>query len=209
MSGVALTSGELHKRLYLILIVLIGSTLGGCSPAAPEPLELASTLASAPPVIYLMPILDRRAIERSEHILVTQQIEDATTSILGEKGYRIRVAELSAEQRVRVAADARTTELDAEQLVAIGPAPAKRLLVVYVDLIDSEYNSPTLDFRVKVSALLIDTTVPTVVWRGAAEGNSNLAGVFSVLSQSAARYEAIYRSLTNLLVSLPTEDSHA
>ncbi len=181
---------------------LAGLAVGGCGANAPDRDASALGLVVASPVIHLMPILDRRTIERSQYILAAQQVESATVSILGEKGYRVEIAELSPGERVQISIDSGAAELSAEELVRAGPPSAERLLVVYLDLIDTEFNAPTLDFRVKVSAVLIDTVARVAVWQSSAEGNSNLAGAFSVRSPSAAQYEAIYRSLTNLFVSL-------
>jgi len=156
-----------------------------------------------------MPVLDRRTIERSRYVLAAQQIEGATTSIFGEKGYAVETVDLTPSQREHLAAITADADSGMPGLVGIVPGSAKRILVVYLDLLDVELNSPTVDFRVRMSATLIDPKTQVVLWHGSAEGYSNRAGVFSALSPSSTQYEAIYRGLTNLFHLPGGDEEHA
>jgi len=189
-------------------MVLVALAVNGCSGTGLESHDAVSAQAAKPSLVYLMPILDRRTIERSRSVLATKQVENATSSILGEKGYQVEIAEVSDEEQLRMLVDSRDVELSVESLISAAPASAETLLVVYLDLIDTEFNSPTVDFRVKVSAVLIDTATRAAVWRNSGEASANGTGVFAVVSPSAAQYEAIYRGLTDLFTPL-TADSLA
>jgi hypothetical protein len=82
------------------------------------------------------------------------------------------------------------------------------VLWIAVDRVDTESSSIGLDTRVRLAGTLVDTATQKVVWRDRAERESSISGAgLATVSPSARTYEAVYRTVTTLLDSLPDRGS--
>jgi hypothetical protein len=143
-------------KLFIIAI-LFPFLLTGCM-----------ALKSAPPKatgmqITIMPIVDLRK-DRSQPI-DSGIINNTAQRMLVYQGYEVDVADSFGEKASRDIDAQHVLAMDIDKLCELGPKGSENLLFIYLHDIDITNSLITKNIKVELSAMVLQTIPPKVLWR--------------------------------------------
>jgi len=183
-------------------IALLGLAVASCGPTR-LPQYLSADLAEDKidvTSISLMPVIDLRE-DQFDNVNIASQARSASKRLLAARGYVV-VPDTAATPDRPLSSGELAAMSDAE-LAELGEAHSPVLLYVYVEKLDREFTDAGEQSRVTVSGVLIDRQTKQPLWRDKAVGQSNMTGLFTVLTGPSTEYEAVYQALRYLFSTIP------
>jgi hypothetical protein len=120
---------------------------------------------------------------------------------LEEKGYTVTAAGLAHQGERYGASD--IGRMTNAQMAAAAPSDLRYLMIVSVDRVTRDVGELGRTIAVKLSGRLVDIREQRELWRDTAEGDSDLAGLLTILTGAAPDYEAAYDASRSLFSTLP------
>jgi hypothetical protein len=191
------TSRTLFARVLVVVIcVWLGACAGRRGAAGPdEPSALA-----LPTDMVLMPITDERP-PGPDAVDISRDVRNVAVRLFRKRGY----VATPRDQIVKEGLAAPTTlrGVSGADLAALGPSDAGPLIFIAVDRVDEGYGYGGNEYRVVLSAVIVDVKTGRIVWQGAGSGSTALGGFLRIFSPQSQTYDAVYEAVRDLLRPLP------
>jgi hypothetical protein len=152
-------------------------------------------------VLHLLPVTDRRGLNRDGAVVTAMLIREAATSLLHEKNYDvIAVGESLALDSTR---DSDVDPLAPKEVAERAPADSGFVLALAIEETEPDVVASPATVRVQIRGAITDMGAKTWLWSGESAAESGfVAGAVSA-SATASEYGAIYQAMRALLADVP------
>jgi hypothetical protein len=187
------------RIVFVVAAVLVSCSASGCAGRNAAGASAAPALV-LPTDMVLMPITDERP-PQPDAVDISRDVRNASIRLLHKHGY---VATPRDElEKEGIAAPTTLNGATGADLAALGPRDAGPLVFVGVDRVDESYGYGGYEYRVVLSAVIVDPTSGKIVWQGTGTGTTSLGGFFRIFSPQSTTYDAVYESVRDLFWPLP------
>jgi hypothetical protein len=175
-------------------------SIGGCAGRDVEPGPGATAALVLPTDMVLMPITDERP-PRPDIVDISRDVRNVAVRLLRKRGY---VATPRDElEKEGIAAPVTLRRASGTYLAALGPPSSGPLVFLAVDRVDEGYGYGGEEYRVVLSAVIVDPKSAQIVWRGGGTGSTSLGGFLRIFSPQSTTYDAVYEAVRDLFRPLP------
>lgn len=157
-----------------------------------------------PTDMVLMPITDERP-PRPEAVDISRDVRNIAPRLLHKRGYEATPRD--EIEKEGIAAPATLHGAKGPDLAALGPHNAGPLVFFAVEHVDQSYGYGGNEYRVVLSALIVDAKSGQILWRGTGTGSTSLGGFLRIFSPQSTTYDAVYEAVRDLLRPLPKSSS--
>ena len=158
-------------------------------------------------IIHLLPVTDRRGLNRDGAVVTATLIREAATSLLRERGYDVVAVGESLVLDSRRGSD--VDPLAASDVISRAPDTASFALALAIEETEPDVVASPATVRVRIRGAVAETAANVLVWRGESLAESGfVAGAVSA-SATASEYGAIYQAMRALFADLPAQTEPA
>jgi hypothetical protein len=193
-----------RRECRAVISVALALTAVGCAVPLPSrvPLYIDPAFSSyGIESVALLPVVDRR-VDRRVDFDLEGQVRSRARRMLERRRYAVVMPASFGDGRP-LAMD-EVSEMNTSELVALGPATNRFLMIVYVEDVRSSYVVMANTFKIELSATLLDKEKTAVLWRHKCVVTGGQAGLISAgLSYLTTPGENTSKCLEFMLDTLP------